>query len=442
MELTVEQALALAPDAAAATAGRKLGTPRGWRNLGRSDAALWGECQGSALYQVRVALDDLTAKCSCPSRKFPCKHAIGLLVLAASDPAALTDSEPPAWVDDWLARRAASAKRREAGPSASAPAPSRAKGGTAQRADRREARVAAGLDALDLWLDDLIRNGLAGVESRPATFWEAQAARLVDSQAPGLAARLRRMAAIPNATPDWPARLLDRLGRLALLTHAYRRQDDLDSALREDVRAAVGWSLREEEVVARGEVVRDGWLVLGQRVTIEDRLRTQATWLVGARSGRPALALQFAHGSAPFAQTLAPGTRLDADLVYWPGAYPLRALVRERHGAPAPLAGPLPGPPTIDAFLDGVAAATARQPWLDRFPCVLNGVTPLRDDAAGWLMRDRDGAALPLTPGEHWRLLALGGGRPLDLAGEWDGTALTPLGAWADGAYHLFAEVR
>ncbi|HEX5503111.1 MAG TPA: SWIM zinc finger family protein [Thermomicrobiales bacterium] len=440
MELTVEQALALAPDASAATAGRKLGTPRAWRNPGRSDAALWGECQGSALYQVRVDRADFTAKCSCPSRKFPCKHAIGLLVLAAADPAALPAGEPPEWVADWLARRAASARRSEASEAAAPPAP--AKGGTAKRIDRREARVAAGLDALDRWLDDLIRDGLAGVEGRPATFWEAQAARLVDAQAPGLAARLRRLAAIPNATPDWPARLLDQLGRLALLTHAYRRQDDLDPALREAVRAAVGWSLREEEVVARGEAVRDDWLVLGRRVTTEDRLRTLATWLLGARGGRHALVLQFAHGAAPFEQTLAPGTRVEADLVYWPGAYPLRALLRERHGPPAPSTGPFPGAPTVAAFLDGVAAATARQPWLDRFPCVLNGVTPLHDAAAGWLARDREGAALPLAPGEHWRLLALGGGRPVDLAGEWDGAALTPLGALAGGAYHLLTEGR
>src|SRR5438477_1436679 len=113
MNLTIEQVTALAPDASSAAAAKKLATPAAWRGLGQNATALWGECQGSALYQVRVDLADLTAKCSCPSRKFPCKHAIGLLLLAATTPAALPGSEPPEWVSDWLGRRATAAGRRE-----------------------------------------------------------------------------------------------------------------------------------------------------------------------------------------------------------------------------------------------------------------------------------------------------------------------------------------
>ena len=132
----------------------------------------------------------------------------------------------------------------------------------------------------------------------------------------------------------------------------------------------------------------------------------------------------------------------EADLVYWPSACPQRALVRQRHGGPAPLSGPLPGVGSLATFLDTVAHATARQPWLERFPCALNGVTPICRDGSAWLVRDRDGAAVPLAPGEHWRLLALSGGAPIDLAGEWDSEALLPLGVLADGAYHLLTEGR
>ena len=450
MNLTVDQVLALAPDAAAAAAGRQLASTKPWRSLGRSPAALWGECQGSALYQVRVDLADLTVKCSCPSHKFPCKHGLGLLLLASGAPAAVPEAEPPEWVSDWLARRATAAEKRQAAkappPSGdrdeAGPAPKAGRAGGAKRAGQRQARVAAGLDALDLWLNDLVRNGLASVETQPAAFWERQAARLVDAQAPGVAGRLRRLAAIPNASRDWPERLLAQLGRLALLTQAFRRLDELEPALQEDVRAAIGWALGQEEVAARGEAVRDEWLVLGQRVTVEERLRTQWTWLLGARTGRYALVLQFAAGGAPLQSTLLPGTRLEADLVYWPSAYPQRALVRQRHGGPAPLSGPLPGIGSLAAFLDTAAHATARQPWLERFPCALNGVTPICRDGSAWLVRDRDGAAVPLAPGEHWRLLALSGGEPIDLAGEWDSEALLPLGVLADGAYHLLTEGR
>ena len=48
MNLTADQVLALAPDPGAASAARKLGVPRPWSDLGRSDRAIWGKCQGSA----------------------------------------------------------------------------------------------------------------------------------------------------------------------------------------------------------------------------------------------------------------------------------------------------------------------------------------------------------------------------------------------------------
>ncbi len=438
MEMTADGIAAFAPDASALAAGRKQAKPGVWKGLGRSEAALWGECQGSALYQVRVDLSDLTTKCSCPSHKFPCKHGLGLLFLAVDSPSALPQAEPPEWAADWLGKRAAAQQAREVPKSPEAEMPKRANpAARAANADKRMALVTKGLEGLDLWLNDLVRNGLAGLELQPATFWERQAARMVDAQAPGVAARLRRMAEIPNATPDWPARLLAALGRLALLTEAFHRLPDLDPALQEDVRQAVGWTLEGDEVQARGEAVEDEWLALGQYVVREDKLRVQRTWLKGLNTGREALVLQFAFGKAPFAQTIPCGVRQAARLVYWPGAYPQRALIGARQGAATALRDRLPGCDRLEDALHGTATALARQPWIDRFGYTLREVAPVRDAVRGWSVVDAAGAALPLVKGEHWRLLALSGGAPVDLAAEWDGDALRPLGAMADGAYHL-----
>ena len=114
MSVSLEQVLALAPDASAAAAGKKLGTPAPWQNLGGNDDAYWDECKGSALYQVRVARAGLAAKCTCPSRKLPCKHTLGLLVLVTTMPKVLTATEPPEWVIEWLVRRGEDAARRAA----------------------------------------------------------------------------------------------------------------------------------------------------------------------------------------------------------------------------------------------------------------------------------------------------------------------------------------
>jgi hypothetical protein len=436
MSLTIDQVAALAPDASSASAGRKLGSPGPWRNLGRSEAALWGECQGSAVYQVRVDLSDFASNCSCPSRKFPCKHALGLLFLSASAPQALPAAAEPEWVSEWMEKRADAGAKKEARKETKPPDPQAQEA----RAERRLERVRQGIEALDLWLSDLMRNGLALVEAQPPSFWETQAARMVDAQAPGLAARLRRLAWIPAVVPDWPAVLLGELGRLALLTHAFRRLDELDPALREDVRRLVGFNQSQEEIAA-GDAVTDRWVVLGQKEDEGERVRIQRTWLLGETTERRALVLQFAVGEASFPALFVPGTRFEGDLAFWPSAWPQRALVKERRGAAEPVGAlpPLSGTESIDGFLAEIATALARLPWLDRFPCALRDMVPVpipngRGDT--FQIRDREGLALPLVRGDHWKLVALSGGRPLDLAGEWDGAALRPLGAATGGAWY------
>ncbi len=424
MILTTEQVLALAPDSASAAAARKLAHPRDWHNLGRSDRALWGECQGSARYQVRVHLPDATVKCSCPSRKFPCKHALALMLIAAGQPELVAAADPPLWVDEWLAHRARTVEQREQKPKKATPPDPEAQ---AMRAGRRLERVREGIESLDLWMQDLVRNGLASIETAGSAPWEAQAARLVDAQAPGLASRLRGLSFIPRATPDWAGEMLADLGRLALLTHAFGRLDDLDPPLRADVRQLVGWTMKEEEVVAAGDRVDDDWLVLGQFVDEDDRFRVQRTWLKGIRSGRVAMILQFAAGMAPFGDTFAPATHFEATLAFWPSAFPLRALVHTRQTVAVAWHDRLPGAESVAVCLRDVARALGRQPWLGRLLCVFRDVVPVIGPDERWSLVDRDHAAITLSGTGTWSLLAISGGNPIDVAGEWDGRVLRPL---------------
>jgi uncharacterized Zn finger protein len=95
MELTLEQVAALAPDEKASAAGKKIAAPKNWLTIGRSPLAVWGACQGSATYQVKVDLGQFAYNCTCPSHKLPCKHVLGLLMLLAESPGAAKESEAP-----------------------------------------------------------------------------------------------------------------------------------------------------------------------------------------------------------------------------------------------------------------------------------------------------------------------------------------------------------
>jgi hypothetical protein len=183
--------------------------------------------------------------------------------------------------------------------------------------------------------------------------------------------------------------------------------------------------------------VSDDWMFLGQIVEAIDRGQAQRTWLLGTATKRPAMILQFSIAGSGFQTTYPFGVRQQANLVYWPGAVPQRAMIEARNGDMVPFTAALPGYPTIDEFYTSVAALLARQPWQERFLCVLNNVIPLYDQGSDqWWVRDVDGQGLPLVRGEYWQLLVYSGGRPVDFAGEWNGETVTPLGVWIEGQYH------
>src|ERR1700709_2359787 len=106
---SMDQVLRLAPDTASGKAGRAQASVAKWPLLGESEDAVWGGGQGSGKkpYQTIVELAEPAFRCSCPSRKFPCKHALGLLLLWADGQ--VGPAEAPEGVHAWLQTRGAEA---------------------------------------------------------------------------------------------------------------------------------------------------------------------------------------------------------------------------------------------------------------------------------------------------------------------------------------------
>ena len=429
---TTEQILALAPDSASAKNGRGLATQRKWSSLGRSQFAVWGECQGSGKtpYQAQIDLSEPAFRCSCPSRKFPCKHGLGLFLLLAEQPEVIASAEPPEWVAKWLAMRSQRVEKqteRRTQPEVVDPV------AQAKRAAERQRKVSAGVQELRLWLEDRVRQGLATVPQESYQAWDAIAARMVDAQAPGLARYLRELAGVAHTGTGWTDRLLERLGRLYLIAQGFERIETLPPEVQADLRTQIGWPVSQEDLA--GAVQHDLWLVVGQRTEAEDRLKVRRTWLLGLSSATPALLLDFAHGDQSFEQSLLAGTLLEAELVFYPSAYPLRASIKARHEA-ALLSKTPPGYETIAEAIAAYSKAFAACPWLERFPLLLQNVIPMRE---GWLLQDHQGTVLPLSirlESHGWRLLALGGGHPLAVFGEWDGRQLLPLSVWTEDTFY------
>jgi hypothetical protein len=438
---SAEQVAAAAPDPGSLAAARKLAGPGPWHDTGASDVLVWGRCQGSGRtpYQVSVDLTGPAYRCTCPSRKFPCKHALALLLrwsagdLGEGAPGVGDDPGDGGAADaarSWADERAARAAR----PAAREPAPADPEA-AARRLAQRLQLMDDGAADLGRWLADVVRAGLAGAHDRGFPAWDDRAARLVDAQLPGLAELLRSLVEQARRSSDWPELVLDGVGRAWATTQAWQRREQLGAAELGDLRARVGWTVPRADVLA-GERTAGTWTVLGVHRTDDGRLTEQRTWLQHEGSGERVLLLDFAAQGAALPLTGVTGARFTAEVARYPGSGVVRGLLA---GDPAPLepASALPpGGDLADAW-DARAAVHAADPWTSRVPVVLTGarllVGPAPTDPGAdpeVLLVDPAGRRVTTSgPPEPWGLLARTGGGPVDVFAELEGSRLRLLSA-------------
>lgn len=432
---TPEQAASLAPDAASLKAGQGLSSARKWTLLAHDDQYVWGLAQGSGKdpYQVQIDLEEPAFKCSCPSRKFPCKHGLGLLLLFAAAPGSVPAGERPDWVNEWVAKRGERAVRKEERAQKAAEDKPVDPAAQARRREKREANIEQGIAFVEGWLADIVRQGIAALPSGGYKFWDDTARRLVDAQAPGLARAVRDLGALATGRPGWEDRFGAALGRLHLLLAAWRRRGALDPAWQAEIDGLLGWTVDQDSLKQQPGLVRR-WFAAAQGMREEERLIVRTT-LVFSPEGETARILEFSHASQASASPLVAGRWFEGELVYYPGIAPTRALLK---GAPRDAEpGALAMIERVEDLFVRYAARLADNPFAADLP-VLVRLTPQQIDG-GWLLRDAGGASLPLAEpcALGWEMLACSGGGPIGLCGVWDGFAFQPVSlldessAWA-----------
>lgn len=291
----------------------------------------------------------------------------------------------------------------------------------------RQERVRRGIEELSRWLQDFVKGGFADLP--PAETWQRLAARLVDAQASGLAKRVRSLAEISPQETGWHERFLQEIGAIWTLVRAYQRLDKLHPALQAEVKAQIGWTQRKVDLLQKPGV-EDLWLVLGRSRDRESTgattLKVQRTWLWGESQQQFARILDYVHHRQPLPETLRPGTAWQGELVFYDGLYPQRAIVKSRQDTLAQVVD-FPGFTDIEAGLSAYADALGENPWCDRLPMAFSAVIPLVSGA----LVDGSGQTLPLNPAFEplWQLVALSGGSPIAVMGEWNGGFFLPLSA-------------
>lgn len=434
MNFSEEQILSMAPDESSKKSGKELANTSKWVKREASERALWGECQGSGKlpYQTQVDLINVAFKCSCPSRKFPCKHGLGLLLLFVRDKKSFSSAAEPDWVTGWLDRRGEreekktekKEKEKKVDPAAQA-----------KRQENRLKRVEDGMTDLRTWIKDIVRNGLVNIPGKDPAYFESMAKRMVDAQAPGLASMIRSLGTVNFFREGWQTSFLDQLIRIYMVLEGFPRVSALSPELRDELMTLVGFSQSQEEVKTEGGI-RDDWFVLAKRTEKDDNLFTERNWLYGQKSKRYALILQFyVRGQLPEVNLL-PGSSVSAELVYFKGANPLRALVKEQISVTS--ATGIEGIKNWKGISIYTSQIHAANPWVNNLPVIIENVVPVKTSNQ-WILKDEQGDGALIHHGfqNFWKLMALSGGKPLRIFAIGRENNFEPLGAWIDNQYKL-----
>ncbi|MBI5516489.1 MAG: SWIM zinc finger family protein [Deltaproteobacteria bacterium] len=315
---TVTMLRSLCPEEAI-LAGRALLERRAFRHLSRTEDGqfLLGECLGGARLPYAVAVDlgagpEPVSRCTCGAKHQPCKHAVGLLLVANAGAEPWAVAPPPA---DLLERRAKARRGEKSEGAARSKAPSR----TSQVSNaRRLQSLRDAVDTAERTALDLVTPGLGAMDGSTLKALLELAAQLGDHKVPGLAGIARRLGAAcapevrgstadhPGSAERPPSRVFSgmtpearRRAQGALLLRLWRLSqwarrslealpEGAEPRLGPALDSALGHSWQQEELREAGLVATDLTLLELAQERVDDEvsgLSSASGWLLDLGSG-------------------------------------------------------------------------------------------------------------------------------------------------------------
>lgn len=307
----------------------------------------------------------------------------------------------------------------------------------ATAADKRIMEMKAGLVDLEIWMNDIIRQGIASIEKNAYTICEDIARRMIDAKLRGVANRIRTIPLMIGASPNWIEQVLSQLGEIYLFAQGFKKLEKLPTDFQETLKKVGGINIKKQAVLQQNGI-KDTWLILGKiegTDAINENLSFRRIWLLGKHSKRPALILDYVFGSSGFQNHFAVGTEFNGELAYYPSSYPIRAAVKQQHSVTTEITN-FSRATTIAQFMEQYAQAVGSNPWLSDFPCILSNVTPVIENKQLYIV-DKANHQIPILDHQMtgWKLIALSGGMPISIFGEWTGRILVPLSACVHGRF-------
>ena len=169
-------------------------------NISSDETVIFGECKGSGASNYQTSVDfanpeNPVYRCSCPSRQFPCKHALGLMYAFVGGNE-FTTAEVP---QDIMEKREKAEKREEKKKAVIEEKPKKVnKNALAKKLQTQK----EGLELLEKIANNIVQSGLGTINSKTLKLLDDQAKQLGNYYIPGAQNALRELLALFKNNED------------------------------------------------------------------------------------------------------------------------------------------------------------------------------------------------------------------------------------------------
>lgn len=290
--------------------------------------------------------------------------------------------------------------------------------------DKRLQLMVTGAEDLEQWMLDAIRHGFAALDKQEEE-WQSIISRMVDAKSRGLAVQLRSIAT--DREEGWPERMLDVFSQLYLSTQGIQKFDQLQADLQEQLLQVIGVTIKQKELLEQ-KGTEDDWFVLSSWKGVNlDQAAMQKTWMLGLEYQQIALLIEYDYMGQGFKHDFKIGQVVHGEVVFFPGTHPLRALLKNWKNTTREESQFI-AHADFPTFLKAYANAIAKNPWLKKFPFIIENVVPYFDEKKFYLL-DKTNAKIEMNVADAvgWTLISLSCSKPTTLFGEWNGEVFHPL---------------
>ncbi len=330
MKISEEEILDISPDSASTKNAQKLYNKTKWI-VKKSQRAIWSEIYGSGKkpYLTQIDIGSLAFKCSCPSRKFPCKHGLALgLYLASHGIESITQDSEPIWVEEWINKRT---KKRQEKPK-EVKSPEKLK----ENLEAKWEKASKDIEVLEMWLLDNMKLGILNFPNYDYSYWQELRKRMVDIKLSGINIFFTLLEEI-DYEAEWEESVLLILSDLYLLIESIKRYKTLEENFKNELERLLGWSLSKQKLLLdeKATIIDDTWMVVGVDIDKSESLTSRKVYLYGIKNNKWAYILEFSHGGSYFEDQFTKGSFIKAKLVFDSGVLQIRAYLKERDTTPS-----------------------------------------------------------------------------------------------------------